>query len=33
MILKHESQLDPIARPYQGGGLVTIDFTPPERRS
>lgn len=32
-ILKQENPLDPIARQYQGGGFVTIDFTPPERRS
>lgn len=24
--------LDPIARRFQGGGFVTIDYTPPERR-
>ncbi len=31
-ILKQPNPLDPIAQRYQGGGFVTIDFTPPEQR-
>lgn len=31
-ILARPDPLDPIARGYQGGGFVTLDFTPPERR-
>jgi hypothetical protein len=31
-ILKQKNPLDPIAQRYQGGGFVTIDFTPMEKR-
>jgi uronate dehydrogenase len=31
-ILKQENPLDPIARQYQGGGFVTIDYTPMDWR-
>ena len=31
-ILKQQNPLDPIARQFQGGGFVTIDYTPPEQR-
>ena len=31
-ILKQENPLDPIARRYQGGGFVSIDFTPVDQR-
>ena len=32
-ILKQPNPLDPIARQYQGGAFVTIDFTPIEQRA
>jgi uronate dehydrogenase len=31
-ILQQHNPLDPVAQRYQGGGFVTIDYTPPERR-
>lgn len=31
-ILRQENPLDPVARRHQGGGFVTIDHTPPDRR-
>ena len=31
-VLKKGSSLDPVAQQFQGGGFVTIDFTPPEQR-
>jgi len=31
-ILKQTNPLDPVAQRYQGGGFVTGDFTPPDRR-
>jgi len=31
-ILKEKNPLDPIAQQYQGGGFVTIDFTPFDQR-
>ncbi len=31
-ILKQSNPLDPIAQQYQGGGFVTIDFTPLDQR-
>jgi uronate dehydrogenase len=31
-ILKKTNPLDPIAQQYQGGGFVTLDFTPLEQR-
>jgi uronate dehydrogenase len=31
-ILKEPNPLDPVAQRYQGGGFVTIDYTPPEQR-
>ena len=31
-ILKQPNPLDPIARQYQGGGFVTLDFTPDDAR-
>jgi len=32
-ILRQPNPLDPVAQRYQGGGFVTIDYTPPERRT
>ncbi len=32
-ILKQKNPLDPIAQRYQGGGFVTTDFTPTEKRN
>jgi len=31
-ILKQKNPLDAVAQRYQGGGFVTIDFTPPDKR-
>ena len=31
-VLKEKNRLDPIAQQYQGGGFVTIDFTPLDQR-
>jgi uronate dehydrogenase len=31
-ILRKPNPLDPVAQCYQGGGFVTIDYTPPEKR-
>jgi uronate dehydrogenase len=31
-ILRQPNPLDPIARQYQGGAFVTIDFTPIDKR-
>jgi len=31
-ILGKPNPLGPVAQRYQGGGFVTIDYTPPERR-
>ena len=31
-ILRKPNPLDPVAQRYQGGGFVTIDYTPPEQR-
>ena len=31
-ILQQPNPLDPVAQRYQGGGFVTIDYTPPEQR-
>ena len=31
-ILAKENPLDAIARQFQGGKFVTIDYTPPEKR-
>jgi uronate dehydrogenase len=31
-ILRRPNPLDSVAQQYQGGGFVTIDFTPPDRR-
>lgn len=31
-ILRQKNPLDPIAQQYQGGGFVTLDFTPPDQR-
>jgi uronate dehydrogenase len=31
-ILRQPNPLDPVAQRYQGGGFVTIDYTPPEQR-
>ena len=31
-ILRQKNPLDPVAQQYQGGGFVTLDFTPPEQR-
>jgi uronate dehydrogenase len=31
-IMKQKNPLDPIAQRYQGGGFVTGDFTPPDKR-
>jgi uronate dehydrogenase len=31
-ILNQPNPLDPVAQRYQGGGFVTIDYTPPEQR-
>jgi len=32
-ILRQPNPLDPVAQRFQGGGFVTIDYTPPERRA
>ncbi len=31
-ILKQTNPLDPVAQRFQGGGFVTLDYTPPEKR-
>ena len=31
-IMKRPNPLDPVAQRFQGGGFVTIDYTPPEQR-
>jgi uronate dehydrogenase len=31
-ILAKPNPLDPVAQRYQGGGFVTMDYTPPEQR-
>jgi uronate dehydrogenase len=31
-VLRQPNPLDPVAQRYQGGGFVTIDFTPPDQR-
>jgi uronate dehydrogenase len=30
--MKRPNPLDPVAQRFQGGGFVTIDYTPPEHR-
>ena len=31
-ILSQKNPLDPVAQTFQGGGFVTLDYTPPEKR-